>query len=99
MTATSHKPARTCVACRTTAEKGKLLRIVRRSDGTVALDLTGRVPGRGAYVCADEKCIGKALKSKLLQRALRTSIDATQLWEPFRELNDLSVKEGKVQNG
>ena len=69
-------PARSCVACRTVRPKRELVRIVRRPDGSVALDPTGRAPGRGAYVCDDERCIAGAVGKGGLGRALRTPIPA-----------------------
>ncbi|MGK0618480.1 YlxR family protein [Meiothermus cerbereus] len=47
-----HIPIRQCIACRERRPKQELLRIVITEGGPV-LDLTGRKPGRGAYVCPD----------------------------------------------
>lgn len=44
-------------------------------DGTVRVDGAGRRPGRGAYVCSAE-CLGKAVESGGLARALRTRVPA-----------------------
>ena len=44
-----HVPQRTCVACREVNEKRSLIRIVRGPEG-VAVDKTGKMPGRGAYL-------------------------------------------------
>jgi uncharacterized protein len=63
-------PTRSCVACRTSRPKRELIRIVRRPDGSVELDDTGRVAGRGAYLCADGACWTTALAKGALQRAL-----------------------------
>ena len=49
-------PTRSCIACRTARPKRDLLRVVRAPDGTVAIDPTGRAPGRGAYLCRDASC-------------------------------------------
>jgi uncharacterized protein len=43
------------------------------------MDATGRLPGRGAYLCADGDCWRSALKRSALQRALSTSIPAELL--------------------
>jgi predicted RNA-binding protein YlxR (DUF448 family) len=69
-------PTRTCIACRTTRPKRELLRIVRAADGRVALDDSGRVAGRGAYVCRDEACVTRAFERGALARALETYIPA-----------------------
>jgi len=66
----SRAPRRTCVSCRTERDKRDLVRIVRTTGGAVAVDLTGKASGRGAYLCADPACWSKALKSRAVQRAL-----------------------------
>lgn len=65
---------RTCVACRSEAPKQALVRIVRAPDGRALLDVTGKLPGRGAYICLNSECLKKARKSGALSRALRTEI-------------------------
>ncbi len=70
-----HTPIRTCVACRTSGDKRGLLRVVRLPDGTVAFDPTGKSNGRGAYVCASEKCIALAKKQKKLDRSLKATVE------------------------
>jgi uncharacterized protein len=69
-------PLRTCIACRTERQKRDLVRIVRSPDGSVALDLTGRAHGRGAYLCADGSCWSTALKKGSIQRALSAPLPA-----------------------
>ena len=63
-------PARTCVACRTTRQKRELVRVVRTPDGRVVLDESGRLAGRGAYLCRDGSCWRLAVEKGSLQRAL-----------------------------
>lgn len=67
-------PTRSCVACRTARPKRDLLRVVRRPDGSVLIDESGRVAGRGAYVCRDDACMTKAIERGALARALETTI-------------------------
>ena len=67
-------PLRTCVACRTERPKRELVRVVRAPDGSVTLDPTGRLAGRGAYLCADGACWSTALKKHSLERALEASL-------------------------
>jgi predicted RNA-binding protein YlxR (DUF448 family) len=69
-------PQRTCIGCGQTKPKKELIRIVRRVDGTVVLDKTGKMAGRGAYICPDPACIDKAIHSKSLERALQVSVSA-----------------------
>ena len=49
-----HVPLRTCVVCREKQPKRNLMRIVRTPDGEVLADTTGRLNGRGGYVCAGD---------------------------------------------
>ena len=67
-------PSRSCVACRTARPKRDLLRIVRTPDGRVVADPSGRLAGRGAYVCDDAACIERAITKGALGRALKTSL-------------------------
>ena len=62
------------MACRTRRDKGALVRIVREPDGNIALDRTGNLEGRGAYLCADGACWQAALQRSALQRALGTQL-------------------------
>jgi predicted RNA-binding protein YlxR (DUF448 family) len=68
-------PMRMCVGCRERREKKELRRVVRTPEGNVVVDLTGKLSGRGAYICKDNvKCLEKAVKSKALERHLETQI-------------------------
>jgi uncharacterized protein len=67
-------PSRSCVACRTARPKRDLLRIVRTPDGQVLADASGRLAGRGAYVCNDPACIERAITKGALGRALKTPL-------------------------
>ena len=40
----------------------------------VSLDLTGKKPGRGAYLCRDAQCLRLARKSRRLERAFSCKI-------------------------
>ena len=67
-------PQRQCMGCRERKEKRELIRVVRGTDGTVSLDFSGRVNGRGAYLCPNPECLKKAIRSKALERALEVPI-------------------------
>lgn len=77
-----HIPERTCVACRSTQPteakqpKRSLVRLVRSPQGTVSVDLTGKKPGRGAYLCANPLCWQTGLMKGAVERALKTSLSA-----------------------
>ena len=85
------KRVRTCVSCAASLQKGELMRVVRTKDGSVRFDATGRVPGRGAYVC-NQKCLEDALKSKRLQKALRTAISQDEAMRILAECGECATK-------
>ena len=67
-------PQRTCLGCQSKKDKRELLRIVRSPEGEIAIDPTGKKPGRGAYICNDLECLNKVIKSKRLEKNLETTI-------------------------
>jgi uncharacterized protein len=67
------------VACRTPRAKRDLRRVVRTPTGDVTFDATGRLAGRGAYVCQDGDCLANAIKKGALTRALEIPLPATFL--------------------
>ncbi|MGI8608114.1 MAG: RNase P modulator RnpM [Candidatus Dormibacteria bacterium] len=70
-----HVPTRTCVACRTERPKRQLVRLVGTPAGTVEVDPTGKLNGRGAYLCQDPACWTQAQRRRAVERALRLSLD------------------------
>ena len=67
-------PQRQCMGCRERRDKREMLRVVRCTDGSVKLDFSGKLNGRGAYVCPDPECLRKAQKAKALDRSLEVAI-------------------------
>ena len=61
---------RTCIATGQTVPPHKLIRFVAAPDGYAVADLAGRLPGRGAWVTAEESVIRKADQKGHLKRAL-----------------------------
>lgn len=68
-------PQRMCVACKEMKDKRDLIRIVRTPEGKFCFDYTGKMNGRGAYVCNDAACVEKCLKKKLLNRAFGANVE------------------------
>jgi len=62
-----------CVACRDKTGKRQLTRIVRTEQGLV-VDPSGKLNGRGAYLCDRADCWESAVKTDLLAKALRMSL-------------------------
>ncbi len=67
-------PQRQCMGCRERRNKRDMIRVVRTPDGAVNLDFSGKMNGRGAYICPDPECLKRALKSKSLDRSLEVTI-------------------------
>jgi predicted RNA-binding protein YlxR (DUF448 family) len=67
------------VACRTARPKRELRRIVRTPGRDVVIDETGRLAGRGAYVCSGTDCLTIAITKGALARALETPLPAAFL--------------------
>ncbi len=69
-------PMRMCTGCGEMRPKKELVRVVKSPEGEITLDLTGRKPGRGAYVCQRRECLRVARKAKRLEKAYQCAIPA-----------------------
>ncbi len=67
-------PLRKCIACNESKPKKELLRVVVSSTGDKSFDETGRLNGRGAYLCRNEKCIEKAFKQKKISETVKDEL-------------------------
>lgn len=78
-------PMRKCIGCGEMKPKRDLVRVVKAPDiknnnnevierGEITLDLVGKAPGRGAYVCKNTTCLEKAIKAKRFERAFKGQI-------------------------
>ena len=67
-------PQRQCMGCRERKAKREMIRVVRGTDGNVSLDFSGKLNGRGAYICPQMECLQKARKAKSLERSLEVPI-------------------------
>ena len=81
-------PLRMCTGCMEMKPKKELIRIVKRPEGEVSVDLTGKKSGRGAYICKNIECLEKAFKTKRLSRNLDIAID-NEIYDRLRnEINE-----------
>ena len=67
-------PMRTCVICREKCKKSELIRIVNNEEEGVVADASGKMNGRGAYVCANMQCITQPKAQRALAAALKTEV-------------------------
>lgn len=80
-------PLRTCMGCNSKKTKKELIRIVKDKQNNVSLDRTGKMEGRGAYICDDIKCLEKVIKSKRLEKVLDIAISE----QTYNELRSVIV--------
>lgn len=69
-------PLRKCTGCGEMKSKKELVRVVKSPEGEISIDLTGKKPGRGAYVCHSIDCLKLARKARRLEKAFSCPIPA-----------------------
>lgn len=73
-----------CINCKQMYPKKELIRIVKNSkDGIITIDETGKISGKGAYVCHNSECIKNVIKNKKLDHYLGKIPD-----EIYKKLNE-----------
>lgn len=75
------QPQRTCIVCHSMQSKRQLYRIVRTPTGQIVVDATGKLPGRGAYLCVRKACWREALQHHHIDRALKVTLTPEQIAE------------------
>jgi hypothetical protein len=102
----TRQPIRTCIATGEQAPQGELLRFVAGPDGKVYFDISGKAPGRGAYLRPVPAALEKALKRKVLGRHLKAQVPedlsiilAGQLRQRALEALSLAKKAGQLTVG
>jgi predicted RNA-binding protein YlxR (DUF448 family) len=77
------QPQRTCMGCNEKKDKKDLIRIVKNKNNEISIDRTGKLDGRGAYICDDIKCLEKVIKSKRLEKVFDYKI-SDEIYENLR---------------
>lgn len=85
-------PMRQCVGCREMKSKKEMLRIIKTSEEEILLDITGKKNGRGAYICPDRECLAKAVKTRGLERSLKTAIPKEVIENLEKEMEAIAAK-------
>ena len=80
-------PLRTCMGCNSKKTKRELIRIVKDKQNNVSIDRTGKMEGRGAYICDDINCLEKVIKSKRLEKVLDIAVSE----QTYNELRSVIV--------
>ncbi|MDO5717539.1 MAG: YlxR family protein [Tissierellia bacterium] len=77
-------PIRKCVGCQESIPKIELIRIVNNKEKGVVVDKTGKLNGRGAYICKNLECLETTIKKRKLNHALKSEISE----EVYKEIRD-----------
>ena len=80
-------PQRTCMGCNTKKDKKDLIRIVKNNKNEITIDKTGKIEGRGAYICNNVQCLEKVIKSKRLERSLDIKI-SEEIYSNLKKIID-----------
>lgn len=83
-------PLRKCIVCGEGKPKKELIRVVRNNEKAVNVDITGKINGRGAYLCTNIKCIEMAQKNNKLSRALEVEIPSN-IYEELKSIVELKL--------
>ena len=74
-------PLRKCLGCEENKIKKELIRIVKTPDNEILIDFTGKINGRGAYICNNKECFKKAVKANRISRSLEVETPKEKLEE------------------
>ena len=79
-------PMRQCVGCQEMKNKKEMIRVIRTSEGEFLLN------GRGAYICPNQECLKKAVKSKGLERSFKQAIPQEVYESLEKEMTELETR-------
>ncbi|MBQ7045278.1 MAG: YlxR family protein [Clostridia bacterium] len=77
---------RMCSGCMERKDKKQLVRVVKTPEGKIMLDTTGKLNGRGAYICKSTQCFSKALKAHRFEKVFDCSLNEDVISDINREL-------------
>ena len=81
-------PMRRCLATGESFPKKELLRIVRTPEGTIKVDTTGKMNGKGAYLSKSPEALKIVKDRKLLNRAFQMEIGEEVYLEIEKVINE-----------
>ena len=70
-----NKEQRKCISCNKIDKKENLIRIVKNKNGKISVDFEQKADGRGAYICKNEECLSKMIKSRKLNKSFKQEIN------------------------
>ena len=69
-----HVPLRTCIVCGEKGPKRDFTRIVSTPEDGVRVDRTGKLTGRGAYMCGNAQCSPAELRRGRIEQVLKRRV-------------------------
>lgn len=78
-------PLRKCISCGEGKPKKELIRVVKNNENEVSIDVTGKMNGRGAYICSNIECLTLAQKGKKISRALEVEV-TNDIYEELKNI-------------
>lgn len=91
-------PERQCVGCQEQKPKRSMVRVVLTPTGDIVIDASGKMAGRGAYICPQRSCFDQAKKRRSLDRGLKTSVQP-ELYEQLAAVVAASNQTGSDAGG
>ncbi len=85
-------PLRQCIGCGEMKGKKDMVRILKTAENDICLDGTGKMNGRGAYLCRSRECLQKARKTRGLERSFKMSIPNEMYDVLEREFENLEAE-------
>lgn len=86
-------PMRMCLGCRESKPKKTLIRIVKNKENEISVDFTGKMHGRGAYICRDKMCLDKVIKEKRLEKYFEMVIN-TEIFDILKkQMEEIEINE------
>ena len=67
-------PMRKCTGCGSMKPKRELIRVVKTPENEIKLDFSGKLNGRGAYICPELACFNAARKARRFENAFEMKI-------------------------
>ena len=77
------QPQRTCMGCNVKKDKKEFIRLVKNKENEINIDKTGKMEGRGAYICDNIECLEKLIKTKRLEKVFDMKI-SEEIYENLR---------------
>ena len=79
-----NKPQRMCAVCRQHKDAKQMVRVVKTKDNAFYVDKNGKIEGRGAYICLDEKCVETFIKTRSLNKSFKCEVPQ-EIYENVKE--------------